>query len=113
MPVRHPRLRRSRPHSSPMPWRLCVLPTLPCSPVILSAWPVHLSHWTHMCDGQSCPRGIGRTRACYIPRQLVYRVVQLLFELAGLSIFHLGGTIDSVWSKKFYVQVDDGRPSVL
>jgi len=66
-----------------------------------------------VCDGQSCPRGIGRTRACYIPRQLVYRVVQLLFELAGLSVFHLGGAVDSVQSKYFSVRVDDGRPSVL
>src|SRR5882672_5116231 len=113
MPFHHPHPRQSRPHSSPTPWQLRMLPTLPCSPVILSAWPVHLSHWTHMCDSQSCPRSIGCTRACYIPCQLVYHVVQLLFELAGLSVFHLGGAVDSVRSKYVSVRVDEGHPSVL
>src|SRR5882672_12924541 len=101
MPFCRPHPRRSCPRSSPTPWQLRVLPTLPCSPVILSAWPVHLSHWTHMCDGQSCPRGIGHAQACDIPRQLIYCVVQLLLELAGLSVFHLGCTINSVQSKVF------------
>jgi len=42
-----------------------------------------------MSDGQPYPRGIGHPKSHYILQQLFYHILQLILELAGLSIFHL------------------------